>query len=201
MAVGIAVSQGNKRRARWEGERRSLSIPAAPSEVTSHWQKSEDGVQRIAVDRELIRISRRIAGLETWVNVPTLSYRGVTLRSSNDALQKTGQLEIVLLHIDPSLELVLSRTSDDSDIIALWRRFAATLDLPLLIEDSDGRLQSVSEGLSCGPYERRNGSSLKARCPRFLSRRRMGRMGKQPIHHGEIEMFASKDTLVESAGG
>jgi Family of unknown function (DUF6101) len=186
MAVGIAASSGKKRRAGWKNERRAVMPPSAPSEVLSNCQKSENGVQHIAVDREWIRISRRIAGLETWVNVPTPSYRGVTLRSAD----KCGQYEIVLLHMDPSLELVLSREKDDSDIIALWRRFAATLDLPLLVEDSEGRLQTVSDGIAAGPFERRNGSALKGRRPRFLSRRRVGNMSHKLIHRGEYEMFA-----------
>jgi hypothetical protein len=186
IAVGVAASARKKRRTDMKVERRSNIPPSAPSEVTTNCLKSENGLQKIAVDRELIRISRRIAGLETWVNVPTPSYRGVTLRSSNHA----GQYEIVLLHIDPSLELVLSRAHDDSDIIALWRRYAATLDLPLLVEDSEGRLQTVSDGMTNGPFERRNGSPMKGRRPRFLSRRRVGSMSQKLIHRGETEMFA-----------
>jgi Family of unknown function (DUF6101) len=186
MAIGFAASTDKKRRSGKMIERRSLKPALAPSEVMTNCKKSEDGLQRISVDREWIRISRRIAGLETWVNVPTASYRGVTLRSADD----TGQYEIVLLHMDPSLELVLSRAKDDSDIIALWRRFASTLDLPLLVEDGEGRLQTVSDGMTAGPYERRNGSPLKGRRPRFLSRRRMGNVSQKLIHRGEYEMFA-----------
>ncbi len=140
---------------------------------------------RIAADREWVRINRKIAGLETWVNVPTASYRGVNLRAASEG----GEFEIVLLHIDPSLELVLSRTSDDTDIIALWRRYAMMLGLALLVEDAEGRLQPVDEP---GQYAfaRRAGSPLKERRPRFLNRRCVGRMGQQPIHHGETEISA-----------
>ena len=192
MAIGFAASKEKKYRSGKMSERRLLAPVLAPSEALAHCKKSEDGLQRIAVDRDLIRISRRIAGLETWVNVPTTSYRGVTLRSTQQSEQyeRTDQYEIVLLHMDPSLELVLSRTDDDSDIIALWRRFAAGLGLPLLIEDSEGRLQTVSEGMATGPYERRHGSPLKGRRPRFLNRRRVGNMSLKLIHRGETEMFA-----------
>jgi Family of unknown function (DUF6101) len=186
MAIGFAASRDKKCRSGKMSERRALAPVLAPAEALAHYDKSEDGLQRIIVDRELIRISRRIAGLETWVNVPTISYRGVTLRSA----QQSEQFEIVLLHMDPSLELVLSRTKDDSDIIALWRRFADGLGLPLLIEDKDGRLQTVSDGMATGPYERRLGSPLKGRRPRFLNRRRVGNMSLKLIHRGEFEMFA-----------
>jgi Family of unknown function (DUF6101) len=181
MAVGIAATKGRSSHGGWKGERRLPLPPQAPSKVISECERAEDGVQQIVVHADFIRIQRRIAGLETVVNVPTQSYRGITLRTSD----REGDFEIALVHLDPSLELVLARTRDDSDIIALWRRFAATLDLPLLVEDRDGRLQAVENTTTCGPFERRNGSALKGRRPRFLNCRRVGNPGPHPAYHGE----------------
>ena len=141
---------------------------------------------RSELSSEWICIRRHIAGLETRVNVPTQSYRGVNLRSG-----AAGDLfEIVLLHMDPSLEIVLARTGDDTDIIALWRDHARTLCLPLLIEDKQGRLQPVEDASSPHPFARRYGSPLKNRRPRFLSRRHTGLTGEMPQHRGEQELFA-----------
>jgi hypothetical protein len=139
----------------------------APQEVTSACLRAEDGQKRVEIDAEWICIRRRIAGLETWVNVPTQSYRGVNLRS----VAEGGLFEIVLLHMDASLEIVLTRTADDTDVIALWRDYARTLALPLLVEDNHGRLQPMEDHSVLNPFPRRLGSPLKNRRPRFLARR------------------------------
>jgi Family of unknown function (DUF6101) len=110
-----------------------LTDMVAPQEVTTTCVRAEDGLKRVAVSSEWICIRRKIAGLETWVNVPTPSYRGVNLR----AVVGGNTIEIVLLHMDPSLEIVLARTSDDTDVIALWRSYARMLSLPLLVEDTE----------------------------------------------------------------
>ena len=142
----------------------------APQHVTIACGRSEDGVKRVEISSEWICIRRRIAGLDTWVNVPTASYRGVSLR----AIAEGGLFEIAMLHMDSSLEVVLARTADDTDVIALWREYARLLDLPLLAEDSHGRLQPIAGQEGAGPFARRSGSPLKNRRPRFLARRRTG---------------------------
>lgn len=138
-----------------------------PQEVTSACLRAEDGLKRVEISAEWICIRRRIAGLETWVNVPTQSYRGVNLRS----VAESGLFEILLLHMDASLEIVLTRTADDTDVIALWRDYARTLALPLMVEDNHGRLQPLEDHGHLSPFPRRLGSPLKNRRPRFLARR------------------------------
>jgi Family of unknown function (DUF6101) len=143
-------------------------IPA-PQEVTSACLRAEDGLKRVEISADWICIRRHIAGLETWVNVPTPSYRGVNLR----AITEGGLFEIVLLHMDASLEIVLTRTADDTDVIAQWRGYARTLALPLLVEDNHGHLQPMEDHARFNPFPRRRGSPLKNRRPRFLARRDM----------------------------
>jgi Family of unknown function (DUF6101) len=152
--------------ARRRGNRTETSV-LAPQAVTSACLRAEDGLKRVEIGAEWICIRRRIAGLETWVNVPTQSYRGVNLRSEAES----GLFEIVLLHMDASLEIVLTRTADDTDVIALWRDYARTLALPLLVEDAQGRLQPMEDHSVLTPFPRRFGSPLKNRRPRFLARR------------------------------
>jgi Family of unknown function (DUF6101) len=160
------------------------AVVVPPQEVTTACLRAEDGLQRVAISSEWICIRRRIAGLETWVNVPTPSYRGVNLRGNS----ASGTIEIVLLHMDPSLEIVLARTTDDTDVIALWRSYARTLSLPLLVEDAEGRLQPVEDSTNQRSVERRFGSALKYRRPRFLSRRRVGICSEPVVHHSGHEM-------------
>ncbi len=152
--------------ARRPAKRTEKSV-AASQEVTSACLRAEDGLKRVEIGSDWICIRRRIAGLEAWVNVPTQSYRGVNLR----AIAEVGLFEIVLLHMDASLEIVLTRTADDTDVIALWRDYARTLALPLLVEDSHGRLQPMEDHACLNPFPRRLGSPLKNRRPRFLARR------------------------------
>jgi Family of unknown function (DUF6101) len=128
-----------------------------------------EGAGRIELGGGAIRICRRIAGLDAFVNVPLASYRGVTLR-----IAASGACEVALLHVDPALDLVLARTPDDSEVIALWRRYGRTIGLPLLVEDADGRLATVEERSGSESHARRGGSPLKGRRPRFLARRAVG---------------------------
>lgn len=152
--------------ARRRVERTERSVPA-PQQVTSACLRAEDRLKHVEIGADRICIRRRIAGLETWVNVPTASYRGVNLRAPTEG----GLFEIVLLHMDASLEIVLTRTADDTDVIALWRSYARTLALPLLVEDNLGRLQPLEDHARLNPFPRRHGSPLKNRRPRFLARR------------------------------
>ncbi|MGL4240437.1 MAG: DUF6101 family protein [Beijerinckiaceae bacterium] len=141
--------------------------------------------QRVEIGAEWVCIRRTIVGLETWVNVPTQSYRGVALRRS-----ASGHFEVAFLHVDPALDVILCRAPDDADVIALWRRHGRAARLPLLVEDSDGRLQPLPEAPPAGPAARRYGSALKLRRPRFLARRPAGLAASGIVHRGEIDLFA-----------
>jgi hypothetical protein len=124
--------------------------------------------------------------METWVNVPTASYRGVNLR----AVAEGGLFEIVLVHMDPSLEIVLTRTADDTDVIALWRSYGQKLTLPLLVEDAQGRLQPMEGYAQTGPFSRRHGSPLKNRRPRFLAQRKTNLPSKPTVYRAGQDVFA-----------
>jgi hypothetical protein len=134
--------------------------PAAPRGAAAR--------QRIEIGSEWVTIRRDICGIEARVNVPTHSYRGVTLRKAG------GLYELALSHMDASLEVVITRTGDDSDLIALWRDYARMLDLPLLAEDGRGRLLPMEAWPSEHPFARRRGSPLKNRRTRFQANRAMG---------------------------
>jgi hypothetical protein len=137
--------------------------------VMARCVRSEDGVQRIAFGREWVTIARRIAGLETSVNVPTRSYRGVALQAFGE-----GGFRIVMRHVDPGLDVALAEAPDDAEVIADWRRYGSLTGLPLLVEDAAGRVREIADGRSAGPQPRRYGSPLKQRRPRFLAMRETG---------------------------
>ncbi len=180
------IEPGGRTPRRASISRKRASEPSAQVAVTAVCPRSEDGVKRVEISVEWICIRRKIGGLETWVNVPTQSYRGVNLR----AVAEGGLFEIVLLHMDSSLEIVLTRTLDDTDVIALWRSYAQKLALPLLVEDTHGRLQPMEDHAHLNPFPRRLGSPLKNRRPRFLARRTIGSPRQLAIHQGERELIA-----------
>jgi hypothetical protein len=126
-------------------------------------------MQRIAFNREWVTIGRRIAGLETSVNVPTRSYRGVALQAFGE-----GGFRIMMRHVDPGLDVALAEAPDDAEVIADWRRFGDLMGLPLLVEDTQGRVREVPDGRAVMPAARRYGSPLKNRRPRFLAMRLPG---------------------------
>jgi hypothetical protein len=141
-----------------------------PPALTARCLRSEDGVQRIAFSRQWVTIARRIAGLETSVNVPTQSYRGVALQAFG-----AGGFRVVMRHVDPGLDVALAEACDDSDVIADWRRFGSLTGLPLLVEDADGATREIADGRGSPPAPRRYGSPLRQRRPRFLAMRAVGR--------------------------
>ena len=128
------------------------------------------GDRRVEIGSDWITIRRDICGIEARVNVPTQSYRGIVLRAPREG----RPFELALTHIDSSLEVVIARTHDDSDLIATWRGYGRMLALPLLAEDARGRLQAMEAGGGEAPFARRHGSPLKNRRPRFLARRKTG---------------------------
>jgi hypothetical protein len=137
--------------------------------IVARFDGAEDGVQRLAFDREFVRISRRIAGLEMLVNVPTPSFRGVALQALAG-----GGFRVVMRHADPGLDVVLAEAPDDADVIADWRRFGRLTGLALLVEDPEGRVRTLEEAGPSTPSARRYGSALKSRRPRFLAMRAVG---------------------------
>jgi hypothetical protein len=148
--------------------------------------RAEDGQRRVALSSETICIERRVVGIAMHVNVPTFSYSGVVLRAFRPEGAAADRYVIRLSHEDPSLEVVLHQTDDDQDVIALWRAYAARLSLPLLVEDREGRLQPV-ERLATSAADRRNGSSVRGRRPRFLVRRRPGIRDETVLRHISAE--------------
>lgn len=112
-------------------------------------------------------------------------WRGVALRlttARNDGEHTDERFELALTAGDGRSITVAVADSDDA--VALWRDCGRTSGLALLLETGDG---VVSEPypqvgrLALGPVRiRRRYALLNNRRPRFLARRKTGRLGDRP---------------------
>jgi hypothetical protein len=131
------------------------------------------------IERERTTVRRPTPGGPVTLSVPVDAYRGVAVRMEPLGGEGAVTAFVELLHADPSLTLQLAVTDDPYAIAGDWQAWGRTLDLPLLIVGQDG---SVSEPLA-GPgvliaptKPRRRHSYFAARRPRFLTRRKTGRL-------------------------
>ena len=117
---------------------------------------------------------------------------GLALRLADGAAAPDA-FELVLTDGDGGRLLGLGRYSDE-DVVAVWRALGASSGLPLLIEHPDGVLHwpypQVGR-LQLGDCRmRRRHGLLNGRRPRFLTRRKTGRLPVRPAIHREHEIVA-----------
>ena len=84
----------------------------------------------------------------------------------------------------------------DEDVVAAWRRAGAASGLPLLIGRADGTFdmpypQIGRVQIGAIRIRRRHGL-LNGRRPRFLTRRKTGRLPLRPAVHREREIFSGR---------
>lgn len=148
-----------------------LSGGPITSAIVSHnpmpRQPSAPGLERIGS----VRILRASAG-----------WRGVALRLANP----TGtdeRFELTLTAGDG--RSVVIATADQEDAVALWRDVGRTSGLPLLLETGEGTISEPFPQLgrvALGPTRiRRRYALLAGRRPRFLTRRKPGRLAELPV--------------------
>jgi len=109
------------------------------------------------------------------------NWRGVALRLANPTGDDEG-FELALTAGDG--RSIVVACADEADAVALWRGFGRASGLPLLLETADG---AVSEPfpqigrVALGPVRiRRRHGLLNGRRPRFLTRRKTGRLAELP---------------------
>jgi len=148
-----------------------LSLPVV---FDAHDVRADGGLRRVELHRERVVLRRAVLGMRMAINVRVCDFRGVALRSVDDAEM------LVLLHRDPSLTIPLCVSSDRDEIAAAWRTWSDLFALPQLLED---RYEPAAR--------RRQRNAIKARRPRFLLRRRGGGpIDTQHVHRGEREIIA-----------
>ncbi len=80
---------------------------------------------------------------------------------------------------------IVVASADQADAVALWRDFGRRSGLPLLLESVDGRVTEPFPQIgrvALGPVRiRRRHAFLNGRRPRFLTRRKPGRLADLPV--------------------
>ena len=139
-----------------------------------------DGRRRVVLlARDRVVIARSVAGVFMHIAMTPNSYRGVVLRLTTleDGI---FHYEIRLAHRDPDLSVTLHEANDDSEIRAEWRLWARFLGLPALVEREEGCTEPDSAHLGevavTPTRARRRGKTITSRRPRFLTRRKTGRL-------------------------
>ncbi|MDR7036541.1 MULTISPECIES: DUF6101 family protein [Methylobacterium] len=121
---------------------------------------------------------------------------GIALAFAGDDAESCGEDRFDLVLVDDQGE-VLSRLGPfaEEDVVAVWRDLSAKTGLPRMIIREDGALSLVSRQIgrvALGTTRmRRRCGLLGDRRPRFLVRRKTGRLPVRPlIHRGEKEIIA-----------
>ncbi|BCJ91674.1 hypothetical protein IZ6_24090 [Terrihabitans soli] len=153
--------------------------------------------ERAPEEADRIEAARRLGDGASKIVLPLSDYRGVAIRLLPGATETEDRVAVVLSHTAPAQEVILYLADDDFDVIAEWRLWATTLGLPLLMEGLDGRTIAAEDRLGevevSRPRPRRRHSLLSGRRPRFLTRRRTGKLPLVPfVHQGEREIIASE---------
>ena len=109
-------------------------------------------------------------------------WRGVALRLANT----TGEDQVFQLALTAGDgRSITVATVDQDDAVALWRDCGRASGMPLLLETSDGAITEPFPQigpLALGPIRvRRRHSFLNGRRPRFLVRRKTGRLAERPV--------------------
>ena len=116
-------------------------------------------------------------------------WRGVALRMAGGAIADDDRFQLALTAGDG--RSVVVAVLDQDDAIAVWRDAGRTSGLPLLLETSDGAItepypQFGRVALGAVRIRRRH-ALLAGRRPRFLTRRKTGRLPERPVViRGEI---------------
>lgn len=153
--------------------------------------------ERPQAEAERLQAARRLGDVAERIVLPLDDYRGVAIRIVPARTEDEDGVAVVLSHAAREHEVVLYEADNDQDVIAEWRLWASTLGLPLLMEGLDGRTVAAETRLGEveveTPRPRRRHSLLSGRRPRFLMRRRTGKLPLVPfVHFDEREIIASE---------
>jgi hypothetical protein len=153
--------------------------------------------ERPQADAERLQAAERLGAVAAKIVLPLDDYRGVAIRIIPAESETEDGVAVILSHAAREHEVVLYQADTDQDVIAEWRLWANALGLPLLMEGLDGRTVAAETRLGDvevdSPRPRRRHSFLSGRRPRFLMRRRPGKLPLVPfVHFDEREIIASE---------
>ncbi|KAA0123064.1 hypothetical protein CIW48_14905 [Methylobacterium sp. P1-11] len=121
---------------------------------------------------------------------------GIALAYAAEDAEITGSDRFTLMLVDAEGEVLQRLGSfEEDDVVAVWRDIAARAGLVRMIVREDGLLVPVSQQIGrliLGQVRiRRRHAGLGRRRPRFLTRRKTGRLPARPqIFRGENEIIA-----------
>ena len=123
------------------------------------------------------------------------AFRPASLVLRLDPLSRRDEEEFEILVADRvGATLLRLGPFPEEEVVAVWRGLGASSRLPLLIESVEGDREPAFAqfgALLLGPVRiRRRHSLLAARRPRFLMRRKTGRLPLRPQVFREPEMFS-----------
>jgi len=126
-----------------------------------------------------IVVTRNILGTGITSRVARSSFIGVMLKVPPPGARRG--YAIALAATAGGEDVLLTRDLDETDIVAQWRAIAAELGLPALICHADGEIETLHSQLGAVTLghtgESRRKPIAKNRRPRFLMRRKAGRVG------------------------
>lgn len=150
---------------------------AEPRRIEVSDPRADERRRVVLLARDRVVIARSVAGVFMHIAMRPKAYLGVVLRLN--AMQNgIFHYEIRLAHRDPDLCITLHEANDDSEIRAEWRLWARFLGLPTLVEREEGNAEPEASGQPSGARAtaRRRGRTITSRRPRFLTRRKTGRL-------------------------
>jgi len=173
----------------WAGRNMRLDPFRLPQSV-SYATRDDFGDVTFSIDRRGATVSRILSGsgLPATVILPANAFKGVAARAIED---EDGAVTVTLelMHHDPMLSVPLLVADDLDDVAADWRNWAEAYRLPMLLVEADGVARSLDETLGeikiARPVARRKGRLTLGRRPRFLARRKTGKLGLRLIVDGE----------------
>jgi hypothetical protein len=148
-----------------------LSLPIS---FHAHDARADGCVRQVELHRERVVLHRAVRGMQMSVKLRVSDFLGIALRSVKD-----GEM-LLLAHRDPSLNIPLCISTDTDELASAWQLWSDVFALPMLDNNSREPAQ-----------RRRRRNVIRIRRPKFLLRRRIGRLlGEAKNYRGEREIVA-----------
>ena len=130
------------------------------------------------LDRQRAVVRLPLAGTLATITVPVDDYDGVSVRIEPVGTEGEITVMVELMHRDPALTLPLVIAASPEDAAADWIAWGRTLNLPLLVIESDGTVRVPVKNMGsvavAKPLTRRNRGLFRGRRSRNIRRRKVG---------------------------
>ena len=154
-----------------------MNLQAEAHRLETPDARADAGMRSVTLAADRVVISRSVGGVRMRIGLRARAYRGVLL--SIAGMDDEGfRYEVTLAHADGDLCVPLSQTYDEAEAYCAWRLWGRRLAAPLLVERIPGEWDVVEapRAPALAPAPRRRGRATLRRRPRFLTRRKMGRI-------------------------